>query len=142
MTIEPTPELIEAAREVHTWSRSLKSNQKLKERISLILAALPEEVTNPNPVLPVEPGWYLGNYAASPSGKIAIELLTTGEWVDNTDSVYLTDDFVAARLPLTRLVPEKQRVTAQELSYFNASIAAFTPDRWQRIADYVNSLRA
>lgn len=62
----------------------------------------PEE---PKVTLPTEPGWYLGKYAGSPSGVITVELLGTGEWVDNTDSRYLNKSFIEELRDITRLEP-------------------------------------
>lgn len=66
-----------------------------------------KSVRKPSP-LPTVPGFYVGDYDRSPSGKIVIELLNSpaGTWVDNTDSNYLQDEWVRRLGNLTRLVPE------------------------------------
>jgi hypothetical protein len=77
---------------------------------------LPDSLTNRQPVLPNKPGWYLATNDQSPSGQIAIKLLGTGEWVDNTDSHYLKLSWVADHTPLTRLIPERPQVAMADLT--------------------------
>jgi hypothetical protein len=133
MTIEPAPELIEMAKTRVTEWTHINNAPSDVQLIAALLAALPEEVTNQKPELPSEPGWYL-----TPKALVPIHL-HGGSWLWFS-GVEISEPWRYA--PFTRLVPEKPPVTARELSYFNASIAAFTPDRWQRIADYVNGDRA
>lgn len=60
--------------------------------------------------LPTIPGYYVGDYEPSPSGKVLIELLGTNQWVDSTDSKYLKNDWVQRLGNLTRLVPACESV--------------------------------
>lgn len=85
------------------------------ENAAIIAPLLPPELTNPQPVLPTEPGWYLAPVESSPSGVTAIELLRTGEWVDSTDSQYLRVSWVASHMPLIRLVPERPQITPEQI---------------------------
>lgn len=85
------------------------------ENAAIIAPLLPTELTNPQPELPAEPGWYLATSQQSPSGKVAIELLGTGQWADNTDSQYLQPSWVAEHGPLTRLVPERPPIRREQV---------------------------
>jgi hypothetical protein len=81
------------------WKRFEQVQPKTAE---LIAPLLPSKLTTPVAV-PTEPGWYLVPHHQSPSGKMPIELLTTGQWVDGTDSQYLKDEWVAERESFTPL---------------------------------------
>jgi hypothetical protein len=63
--------------------------------------------------LPNVPGFYVGDYDRSPSGKIVIQLLNSppGTWVDNSDSNYLEEQWVRRLGNLTRLVPVSEGET-------------------------------
>lgn len=91
--------------------------------------------------LPTEPGWYVGGYKKSPSGFIAIELLRSGEWVDNTDSYYLQNDWVAKLTNLTRMVPqgsEREQAIRDVLKYIDDF--GWTPGQ-VRIFEYGHAAR-
>jgi len=62
-----------------------------------ILAALPEDVTNPKPELPTEDGWYTSG------GYYPPIKLEKGTWLWSNGVV---EDHPENLLPLTRLVPE------------------------------------
>jgi hypothetical protein len=79
------------------WSSTLSGADR-----HLIASMLPDELTDPV-VVPTKPGWYLVPHSMSPSGATPIELLKTGEWVDSTDSQYLSEEWVAERESFTPL---------------------------------------
>jgi hypothetical protein len=103
----------------------------------LILAALPEEVTNPKPELPSRPGCY--------SDRAGLTWVhdQTGYWYKfgNLQNRIELDD-VQTFAPFTRLVPEKPPVTPAELRDVVARVNKYGPDSFNALADYVNGARA
>jgi hypothetical protein len=134
--IEVTDELIEAAKEVSVdLDRGGEVTSTPSKYIAAILAALPEELTNPKPELPSEPGWYMGTGLYSPVSVDESGLLS---WSDG-DELAQPERYV----PFTRLVPEKPPVTADELrKVVRAAEELRNFHNYQTIADYVNGTRA
>jgi hypothetical protein len=127
----PDPELIRAAnwltKELHSFSADVKAP------LRVVLAALPEEVTNPKLDLPGEPGWY-----KTPDIHSPIELEASGVWLyADGDEIHQPERL----MPLTRLVPEKPPVTGQELrmEWLEGARLGNAP---KHLADYVNGDRA
>lgn len=70
----------------------------------VLLATLPDALTNPQPALPTEPGWYLDS-----EGDV---------WrlkVDQWWRIFDGEPYAAAFAPFTRLVPERPQVTGPQV---------------------------
>lgn len=67
---------------------------------------LPSDLTDPQPVLPTEPGAYL-----SPT-NVTIVLTEDGDWMHGY--IPVAEVTVRAMLPLTRLVPEHEPITREQ----------------------------
>jgi hypothetical protein len=155
MTIEVTPELIESVKGIKHWLEFAKQNQPDKsdflkavgypgkapvkqEWLETILAALPEEVTNPKPEMPTEPGWYLG-YDKVTQRQFPVEMSEDGVIHFNHSGNRLLAIANPERFaPFTRLVPEKPPVTAEEvweiLDGQNVDSSVLS-----ELADYINN---
>jgi hypothetical protein len=128
MSIEVTPELTGAVK----WLRANVTDGKFNtpQFAAAILAALPEEVTNPKPELPTTDDRYV-----TAAGSLVT--LVQGHWYWGLSDVLIEHPHELA--PLTRLVPEKPPVTAQELKDIWQESREWP---WQNVADYVNGDRA
>jgi hypothetical protein len=127
----PDPDLIEAV----TWLRANAEVGKFEtpRHARAILAALPEEVTNPKPELPTADGRYADRE------KDDRWTIVKGVWLyDGRPPRGELDP--ANFAPFVRVVPEKPPVTAKDiLDAFNDDA---NPDPWQAVADYVNGDRS
>lgn len=137
MTIEPTPELVEAV----GWLKEIEAlgNHSDSPLAATILAALPEEVTNP---LPTKAGYYEAHDPMYDDGGFVVKV-EDGQlwWYDNGGGWRVLGNPERFH-PYTRLVPEKPPVTAEELwDVFMADPRA-PRESFEAVADYANGDRA
>ena len=127
MTIEPTPELIahvylDTCTGQHFVTSEKIEKRTLHEYIGQVTIK-PEEVTNPKPELPSEPGWYLDK-------DNFVWTLDEAGWSLNAHEY----------APYTRLVPEKPSVTADEIfNLIDGGVTGPTYTTACEIADYINN---
>lgn len=77
------------------------------EMAQAILAALPSELTNPQPALPTEPGPYLSSH------NVVVEL-RDGEWSMQGHRQSIEE--VSEYAPLRPLVPERPQITREQIA--------------------------
>lgn len=82
------------------------------DRARVILAALPSELTNPQPALPTEPGLY----ESESQPGLAWTLIATGQWWRPYTDYEAPSDVVNAAAPFTRLVPERPQITREQVA--------------------------
>jgi hypothetical protein len=136
MSIEATPELIEAIQAAQArllrWPNPDNYSENMKV-VAAILAALPEEVTNPKPKLPTETGWYLDRR------ERPWRLASDGSWWLGGDRLF-EGTRVHEHAPFTRLVSEKPPVTVEEVrEAVSAAAELGNFYHYQVIADYINN---
>jgi len=96
--VEPTDEQRSAVRWLRSWTAPNR-HAPTQAYAQTLLAALPDALTNPQPPLPIEPGWYL-------DVDQDVLKLEDGRWYTGAgDEVDPTDAG-----PLTRLVPERSSI--------------------------------
>lgn len=83
---------------------AIKPGVTVEQDAALIATLLPSELTNPQPVLPTEPGVYVDAH-----GNVVIHKTT--RW--RCDGAYVQPGSLP--LPLTRLVPERPQITREQV---------------------------
>lgn len=102
---EPTPEQRAAWNDI----KSLHPDSRIQRAFDVLFPLLPESLTNPQPTLPTEPGWY----ASGQEPMVAIFLDEADmKWWCGADEWNVPD--AALHMPLTRLVPERPQVTKEQ----------------------------
>jgi hypothetical protein len=153
MSIEVTPELVAA---YEYCKGQLEDRQVgnvsivLNDKLELILAALPEEVTNPKPELPTEDGSVVRVDGFEEEFNV-FAVLRNQKWhVTFPDGSTRSDApwFFAGQIrnfgnaKITHLVPEKPPVTVDYLRHLWHGTLGSYSQAWNAVADYVNGPRA
>lgn len=113
----PSPAVTDEQRAAVEWLQTVSARGKLIVADSsldayadTILALLSSELTNPQPELPTEPGWYTCDEPGAYSGQ-PWELRADGTWWVSQGQHHDAQRFA----PFTRLVPERPQITREQI---------------------------